>query len=387
MYVWEILFLIIYSLFALRELHQLFSSRIFPCVRNLFTTNTPVHPDKTDEDANDGGLELEKRGDVGGNTDEVPVVEPKHVAEKYVEDKDSNELQDIEGGTVSAQGSVSTPPPRGKIMTDFNNDGRDDLEQLESFMHDLNDNGIDDAEELMEFVDELLPDAAGMLDILDWVTIGIMSLAIYYRVDYIYKTADLHEFFIDLAEEMNYHESMTEIITRFTEIDENLSIMNTLVMFLVFFGIVQFFRYLSFDRRLGIVTATIKESLGSLLPVLLIFMVVMFAYSVLGTVMYGAHLNDWSNIGKSMSQLFLLILGEFGTYFDIMQINPHLSAIFFWSYITMALFLLFNMVLAVIFTVYDEQNTEIRAMEAVEKEEEEYEKKMERTEKESKKDK
>jgi predicted membrane protein len=86
--------------------------------------------------------------------------------------------------------------------------------------------------------------------------------------------------------------------------------------------------------------------------------------------MYGAHLSDWSNVGKSVAQLFLLILGEFGSYFEIMQINPLLSAVFFWSYIIMALFLLFNMVLAVIFTVYEEKNTEIMALEAAEREEE-----------------
>jgi hypothetical protein len=36
----------------------------------------------------------------------------------------------------------------------------------------------------------------------------------------------------------------------------------------------------------------------------------------------------------------------------------------------MALFLLFNMVLAVIFTVYEEKNMEIMALEAAEREEE-----------------
>jgi hypothetical protein len=375
MFVWEVMFLVLFGLFAIREVYQLITARIYPMVQKLFG-QSPVSP--LDEE---GGKSVDKvvargKNNSGDGGEVLHADSPKVVIDstKSVVAEDSvskikneeDEVCDLEGG---GDNDFAVKSPTKRII-DLNKDGKDDFEQLDNFMHDLNHNGIDDAEELMEFVDELLPDSAGMLDILDWVTIGLVCVAIYYRIDYINKTADLHEFFLELAEEQNYHESMTEIIDSFAAIQDNLSVMNTLVMILVFFGIIQFFRYLSFDKRLGIVTATIKESLGSLLPVLLIFMVVMFAYAVLGTVMYGAHLSDWSNVGKSVAQLFLLILGEFDSYVEIMQINPLLSAVFFWSYIIMALFLLFNMVLAVIFTVYEEKNTEIMALEAAEREEE-----------------
>jgi hypothetical protein len=392
MYVWEIMFLILFGGFVLREVYQVVFSRIVPFVKRV-CGRAPVapavsadgqdrhcdgavaramtppeaekmivssHDDRHDKDkekdkdaAGDAVQDLEKGHSGHSDISTIPMKEPA---------ADSVSVNANTNTNTNINANVKRPP-----MIDLNNDGKDDFEQLGHFMHDLNDNGIDDEEELRELLDEYLPDAAGLLDILDWLTIGIVALSIYYRLDYIAKTADLHEFFKELAEEKTYKESMTEIINSFAAIDENLAVMNTLVMILVFFGIVQFFRYLSFDKRLGIVTATIKESLGSLLPVLLIFMVVMFSYAVLGTVMYGAHLSSWSNIGKSASQLFLLILGEFGSYFDIMQINPLLSAVYFWSYIIMALFLLFNMVLAVIFTVYDEKNTEIMELEAAEK--------------------
>lgn len=378
MYIWEIMFLIIFGLFALREVSQVLFSRLIPCFKRG-CRRAPISPSPQDNERVGGrGVSEDSRT----KKHKSPSVSPREGKnnEEYHEKNKECVVYDIEKCDSSATLSRPTssdpsvvkpkspPRPQSAGIMDLNGDGKDDFEQLEEFMHDLNHNGIDDAEELMELVDEYLPDAAGLLDILDWLTIGIVSLSIYFRVGYITKTSDLHEFFIDLAEDNTYHESMTELIDRFARINDNLASMNMLLMVLVFFGMIQFFRYLSFDRRLGIVTATIKESLGSLLPVLLIFLVVMFAYAVLGTVMYGAHLNTWSNVGKSTSQLFLLILGEFGSYFDIMQINPIMSAIFFWTYIIMALFLLFNMVLAVIFTVYDEKNTEIMAMEAIEKE-------------------
>lgn len=418
MYIWEILFLVVFSLFALKEVYQIIFVRIIPSIMRLFgfapispspkssvrikiapTSSVAVKPLAHSDEGHkkthptvtfkDSSTDVTKSNDptamTGGDDGDIDD-EPRSNA--AVQDIPRDNIEDIEKGMSMTSITPEKPPPRPKSagMIDLNRDGKDDLKQLENFMHDLNGNGIDDAEELMEFVDEYLPDAAGLLDILDWLTIGIVCVSIYYRVDYVSKTGELHNFFKELAEEGNYHEEMTELITRFQEVNDNLVVMNIMVMFLVFFGMVQFFRYLSFDRRLGIVTSTIKESLGSLLPVLLIFLVVMFAYSVLGTVMYGAHLSNWSNIYKSVSQLFLLILGEFGSYFDIMQINPLMSAIYFWSYIVMALFLLFNMVLAVIFTVYDEKNTEIMAHEAAEKERKEARELREKKE-ESKKDK
>jgi hypothetical protein len=372
MLVWEVMFLVLFGLFAIREVYQLVTIRIYPMVQKVYG-RSPVSPlDEEEGKSVDKVVDRGKNssGDGGGVLHAGSPNMDVNGSKQGVGNPKYNVGDEVCGFESGSENDFAVKPPT-KGINDLNKGGRSTFEKLDSFMFDLNQNGIDDAEELMEFVDDfLLPDTAGMLSILDWITIGIVSVAIYYRLDYINKTADLHEFFLELAEEQNYHDSMTEIIDSFAAIQDNLSTMNTLVMILVFFGIIQFFRYLSFDKRLGIVTATIKESLGSLLPVLLIFMVVMFAYAVLGTVMYGAHLSDWSNVGKSVAQLFLLILGEFGSYFEILQINPVLSAVFFWSYIIIALFLLFNMVLAVIFTVYEEKNMEIMALEAAEREEE-----------------
>lgn len=44
-------------------------------------------------------------------------------------------------------------------------------------------------------------------------------------------------------------------------------------------------------------------------------------------------------------------------------VSPVETAIFFWSFVVVILFILLNMVLAVIFTVYDEKNQEIRLRE------------------------
>lgn len=55
-------------------------------------------------------------------------------------------------------------------------------------------------------------------------------------------------------------------------------------------GILQFFRYLAFDKKLGIVTETVFVVFFDLLPVLFIFITIVIAYGVLGTEIYGAQL-------------------------------------------------------------------------------------------------
>ena len=44
------------------------------------------------------------------------------------------------------------------------------------------------------------------------------------------------------------------------------------------------------------------------------------------------------------------------------EASPIETAVFFWSFIILILFILFNMVLAVIFNVYDEKQAEAKAI-------------------------
>jgi predicted membrane protein len=52
----------------------------------------------------------------------------------------------------------------------------------------------------------------------------------------------------------------------------------------------------------------------------------------------------------------------------VAEVDEVQTAIFFWSFVVMILFILLNMVLAVIFTVYDEKNNEIKERERLERE-------------------
>jgi len=221
---------------------------------------------------------------------------------------------------------------------------------------DLNGNGVDDIDEMKELIEDyLLPDEKGRHDILDWITIITISVAISYRVQYVMIAKEIHDLFMHLDEGGSYNRFMENIVDDFEELFVVVANVRIVAFFVVIFGLLQFFRYLSFDRRFGIVTDTITSSFVDLIPVLIIFAVVCMSYAVIGTGIYGQDLVSFQHLGSSLSSLFLMILGQFDGYYDMVEVSESITVMYFWSFVIIAYFILFNMVLAVIFTVYDEE--------------------------------
>ena len=124
-------------------------------------------------------------------------------------------------------------------------------------------------------------------------TIAIILTGVIYRFQYIQASKDLHNFILSLesdGNESSFDENLEKLIGDFTELSTITEATNLVTILAVSIGIMQFFRYLSFDRKLGIVTETIFFVFFDLLPVLFIFITIVIAYGVLGTKIYGAQL-------------------------------------------------------------------------------------------------
>jgi len=234
---------------------------------------------------------------------------------------------------------------------------------------DLNNNGKDDLEELEQLAAEGVPDKSVIGNVLDWITVGIVSGLLGLRYDYISTARRLHELILDLSEQHNYSDRMTLIVSSFDSISSLVATQRLLLMLVMFVGMTQFFRYLSFDSRLGIVAETVLHSIEDLLPVLFIFVFILMGYSVLGASIFGQDVESWSTVGSSMLNLMIFIVGEYGTYFEIYEKQPVITAIYFWSYMVVAYFIIFNMILAIIFNVYNkkteallEKNSSVRSL-------------------------
>lgn len=104
------------------------------------------------------------------------------------------------------------------------------------------------------------------------------------------------------------------MILRFRDLRMEQRVCRYLMIALLFVTVMQFFHYMAFDKKLGIVTSTISSAGSDLVPVLVIFFVVLCAYSVLGTQIYGVQLPEFSTLGESMASLLVMLLGEYSNY-------------------------------------------------------------------------
>jgi hypothetical protein len=80
-------------------------------------------------------------------------------------------------------------------------------------------------------------------------------------------------------------------------------------------SICQFFRYMSFDPRMGIVIDTIHDSIEYLGPILMVFVGVLVAFAALGSQMFGSRHFGWSTFGRSILSLMMMILGDHDQFY------------------------------------------------------------------------
>lgn len=222
--------------------------------------------------------------------------------------------------------------------------------------------GIPTSESLQDF--SFIPDEATVYDILDWLTILIGVIMVVYRYKYVAECynacnalQDLERILPsspDVSVQDRREQNFASTVSQFSVIKDYEISLYIISMAMLLVCVTQFFRYLQFDARFGIVTRTLNQSLWVLLPVLVVFITVLSTYAVMGTALYGKSLAEWSTFYNSIGALFLLILGEFEGYSRMRHVSSSLTGLFFWSFVVFVILVLFNMVLAIILTVYDE---------------------------------
>ena len=241
-------------------------------------------------------------------------------------------------------------PEKGMVDTEDNND-RESVSVNVVNQTSAVDSVPSDRQE--SFVD---PDEGSFVyDLVDWTTIACFILAIIFRVLYVNEAVALHFRIKTGLVDDTVDEKLDGIINQFDCLENVSRRTNFLALFLCFVGFAQFFRYLSFDKRLGIVTKTMKDSFVDLLPVMLIYCFILIAYGILGTSLYGHESQYFKSLSDSLTTLSLIVLGEVaGPYYEMHAIAAFETVLFYWSFVILIGFVLLNMVLAVIFKVYDD---------------------------------
>jgi hypothetical protein len=153
-------------------------------------------------------------------------------------------------------------------------------------------------------------------DLIDLLTIVAMVLTIIFRIQCIFKSLLIHDILVGLDIEVGDYDSELENIVHLLLGLGSLEIIYVnLIALTVSILLIQFFRYISFDERLAMISLTIYQSLSLLIPVLLVFVVVLASYAMIGQAMYGKMLIEFSTINNALNTLFLFVLGDTTTYY------------------------------------------------------------------------
>jgi hypothetical protein len=324
----EIMFSVVFAFFVYKKVSQLILDRIVPAVKLLrHPTDALVTPvdsfgfEKGPANVFEGS-DREVRGDYD--------VEAHHKNDDNVEvltgddDMFRNDapMQKMYGSKTDLHTVSDSNLDKNKIDARKARGERKFIERVSSMGNnfrglDMNNNGIDDVDEIKEMIEDYFtPDAKGKVVILDWITIVTVAVGVYYRVLYVNLALEIHDFFLHLNSDESYNRFMANIVDDFEELDHIVGNIRIVALCIIIIALVQFFRYLSFDRRFAIVTHTIVSSTADLYPVLGIFTVVCISYAVMGTAIYGQDLTEFADLGSSLSSLFLMILGEFEGYYN-----------------------------------------------------------------------
>ncbi|CAF0838110.1 unnamed protein product [Adineta ricciae] len=137
------------------------------------------------------------------------------------------------------------------------------------------------------------------------------------------------------------------------------NLFDTLSILLASISIIRILKYCDFAVMLIRIKATIQRCLGDLIGFLVMFVAIMIAYAQFGNLVLGQQAPAFSTVGKAFVALFRTVLGDFN-FEDIRDAAPIVGPLFFFFYIFSMVFMLFNMVLAIIVDSYEELGSERR---------------------------
>lgn len=106
-------------------------------------------------------------------------------------------------------------------------------------------------------------------------------------------------------------------------------------------------KYLRLNNRMNILTRTIDVTKESIAGVLLLFIFVVASYAISGCALYGNTMWDFRTVDQSFVTLLFMLFGNFD-YETMRQVEPTLTAVYFFTYTILAQFLLLNFIIAIL---------------------------------------
>ena len=123
---------------------------------------------------------------------------------------------------------------------------------------------------------------------------------------------------------------------------------NMMLAITVFITTVKMLRMIRFNRHIGILMSSFRESGGLLLSYSIIFIIVFSAYAQLGMQILGSHMREYSSFLNAVASEFLMCLGSKMSLHDLTRVNRILGPLFGFSFVLLNAFIFVNFFVAIL---------------------------------------
>ena len=123
---------------------------------------------------------------------------------------------------------------------------------------------------------------------------------------------------------------------------------NMMLAITVFIATMKMLRMIRFNRHIGILMLSFRESGGLLLSYSIIFIIVFSAYAQLGMLVLGSQMREYSSFSNALVTEFLMCLGSKMSLHDLTRVNRVLGPLFGFSFILLNAFIFVNFFVAIL---------------------------------------
>ncbi|CAD7947656.1 unnamed protein product [Amoebophrya sp. A25] len=149
----------------------------------------------------------------------------------------------------------------------------------------------------------------------------------------------------------DYYQSNLEILKLLDDINDKRKTVQLLGFIYSMLIILRFFKGFRGQPRIAIMGLSLVSAMYDMLHFLIIFFLVYVNYSIGGWILFGPQLEEWNTLLRSIGVTLKVIFGDFD--FDrIYATSPVIAVLWFYSYIVICLFLVLNLLTALVYDKY-----------------------------------
>ncbi|XP_078692041.1 polycystin-2-like [Branchiostoma floridae x Branchiostoma belcheri] len=186
-------------------------------------------------------------------------------------------------------------------------------------------------------------------DIWNWMELFIIAVSIAAIVAYFYKLVVTNSLLSDFARVNGRDKTFVNLqyVTGWNQLYEYL------VSCLVYAVTLKLFRLLRFNRRMSLLSSTIRHCSNELTAFTVIIAILLVSFSTLGYLVLGIHLKTFSSFAHAVETMVATTMGYFEVE-EIIAVKPFMGTILFVSFTLSMAFVILNVFVGVLTTSFEE---------------------------------